>query len=440
MRFTRTARRQAPGAMWHAVVRNLGWLLASRGVVAILSLVYLGIATRTLGLVGFGRFALITSAAQALTTLVAFQSWQMIVQFGVDAAQADDSARLGRLFRGSAGLDALGALVGTVLAIVILETWSGALGIGETLKRAALVYTIIQVVTIRSTALGILRLRDRFALAAMADSTNPIVRLVGAVLVMFLHPTLQGFLVVWAVAEVVTAATYWGMVAWTGDLNLLVRARGFRRMLQENPNYMNFAISTNASATLSIASKQLPLLVIGSELGVAAAGTFRLAAQLAQALGKLGQLLSRAAFPEVVRALRASEDVVVRSLLLRTVIVSATVGAVIMMLAITIGSSVLILVGGREFEGGAAVLVWMAAVGAVDLVAVGLDTVLTARGDAARILFIRIAGVGATLAVAFVALPALGETGMALGLLAGSLVVTGSLFRASGRARTVPHG
>lgn len=431
MRAVRTATGQSSGAIWHSIIRNLGWLLASRGVVAVLSLIYLGIVTRTLGLVGFGRFALITGAAQALTTLVAFQSWQMIVQFGVEHAQVNDIARLGRLFRGSAVLDVIGALVGTVLAVIILEVWSEPLGIGETLKRAALIYTIIQVVMTRSTALGILRLRDQFSLSAIADSTNPIVRLVGATIVMFLHPTLQGFLVVWAMAEVVTAATYWGMVAWTGDLKLLFQARGFRRMLDENPNYMNFAISTNASSTLSIASKQLPLLLIGSQLGVVAAGTFRLSAQLAQALGKLGQLLSRAAFPEVVRALRASEEAAVRGLLLRTVIVSAAIGSVIMILATTIGRSVLGLVGGRAFEDGATVLIWMAAVGAVDLIAVGLDTVLTARGYATQIFFIRIAGVVITLATAAVALPKLGATGMAVALLAGSLIVTGFLIRLS---------
>ncbi len=51
-----------------AVLANLGWLLASRGVLAVLSLLYLGIATRTLGLADFGRFALVTGAAQALAT------------------------------------------------------------------------------------------------------------------------------------------------------------------------------------------------------------------------------------------------------------------------------------------------------------------------------------------------------------------------------------
>ena len=54
------------GGPMRAIARNLGWMLASRGVLAVLSLVYLAIVTRTLGVAGFGRFALITGASQAL--------------------------------------------------------------------------------------------------------------------------------------------------------------------------------------------------------------------------------------------------------------------------------------------------------------------------------------------------------------------------------------
>ncbi|MGN6622487.1 MAG: lipopolysaccharide biosynthesis protein, partial [Sphingomonas sp.] len=57
-----TRRRRTLPKGVRAAARNLGWLLASRGVLAVLSLVYLGIATRTLGVYNFGRFALINGA------------------------------------------------------------------------------------------------------------------------------------------------------------------------------------------------------------------------------------------------------------------------------------------------------------------------------------------------------------------------------------------
>lgn len=414
--------------MLRSIGHNLGWLAGSRGVVAILSLLYLGVAARTLGVVGFGRFSLITGAAQALATLVAFQSWQVIVQFGVGFSKGEDEPRLARLFRGCSLLDLGSAVAGAALAVVILELWSDTFGIGPTLKRAALIYTVIQLVTIRSAAVGILRLRDQFRLAAIADSITPIARAIGAVLVMFVHPTVQAFLAVWAIAEVLTSATYWGMVAYIGDLRLMWNGTGFKRMMEENRGILRFALSTNASSTLALASKQAPLLAVGSELGLAAAGTFRLAAQLAQSLGKIGQLISRAAFPEIVRAIQDAATDTVRRIVSRTVIASAVAGSVIMLIAAVFGKLVLKLVGGHVFGQGHAVLVWMAAAGAIDLVAVGLDTVLTAQGYAGRIFLIRIAGVAVMLCTAFIALPIWGEVGMAAAVVVGSLVVTSLLF------------
>jgi hypothetical protein len=62
--------RDAPRALV-SVAQNFGWMLASRGVSAVFSLVYLAIVTRSLGVEGFGKFALITGAAQLLANLLA---------------------------------------------------------------------------------------------------------------------------------------------------------------------------------------------------------------------------------------------------------------------------------------------------------------------------------------------------------------------------------
>ena len=63
---------------------NMGWLLGGRGINAVLSLVYLALATRTLGLEGFGWFAAIVALGQAVTGLANFQTWQFIVRWGAN--------------------------------------------------------------------------------------------------------------------------------------------------------------------------------------------------------------------------------------------------------------------------------------------------------------------------------------------------------------------
>lgn len=407
------------GAMG-AVARNLGWLLASRGVVAVLSLFYIGFATRGLGVKDFGRFALVSGASQALATLVAFQTWQIIVRYGVEAQDQGDEARLGRLFRACAALDMASALVGTALAFVILLLWGEELGIGHTLLRATMIFTAVQMLTIRSTPTGILRLRDRFSSAALADSVTPVMRFVGAAAVMWFHPTVQGFLFAWGLAELATAITYWTLVVRDGDWRLFA-ARGWwdwRTVAAENPGFARFAVSVNATSTLSLSSKQVPLLVIGAFVGTSSAGIFRLTAQLAQALAKLSLMLSRAAFAEMVKMVE--RDSIFR--MIRRMAIGSTLGSiVIMIVVVAFGRWALETIGGPGFGVGYPVLIVLSAAGCVELIIVGLETVMTANGSAHDVFVARAVSVAIVAGVAIALIPGWGSMGMASAMLVGSI-------------------
>lgn len=405
-----------------AAARNLGWLLGTRGVIAVLSLLYLGIATRTLGVVNFGRFALINGAVQAIFTFVAFQTWQIVVRYGVDHILAEDDAALARLLRGCLVLDAVSALIGSGIAVAVLEIGRDRLGITPDMMRLTLLYAVVQLVTIRSTAVGILRLRDKFSLAAIADSMQPIMRFIGCAAAAFLMPTVTGFLMAWGAAEIVTAGTYWLMITHTGDMALIARGRFDRRQLmRENPNLSRFVLSTNATSTLGLSSKQVPLLLVGAYVGTAAAGAFRLAFQIAQALTKLSQLLSRAAFPEIVRAVRSPAARNLPRMLTRVFLYSAAAAAVILALVAAAGHPILQLVGGDQFRYGRTVMMWMAAAGCLDLAVVSFEPVLMAAHRSGTALAARtiasIVLVGATVFL----LPRVGTAGAGMGMMAGSL-------------------
>lgn len=396
-------------------------MLASRGLMAVLSLAYLAVAARSLGITGFGRFALITGAVQALVSLVAFQTWQLVVRYGIDAIASNDPRRLARLLAGSVMLDIGSAATGCLIAAVVLEVWGSDLGIEPPLERAALLFAIVGVATIRSTPLGILRLRDRYKLAAVADSVTSIVRFLGAFTVAALHPTVQGFLAAWGVAELLTAAAYWWMAWRTGDLRLLRQGGDLGLLLSECPHILRYALSTNASATLGLANRQVPLLLVGATSGVAAAASYRLAAQVAQALTKVAQLFSRAAFPEMVKLVQVAPASKVKTLLLVSIGVSALAGAVILVATSLLGRATLDLIAGAHFAHSHGVLMWMSAAGCADLVATLLETFLMARGRAASALLVRLAAAATILGFAWFALPALGVNGMAVSVFVGAL-------------------
>lgn len=406
-----------------AAGRNLGWLMATRGVVAVLSLLYLGIATRVLGVADFGRFALITGAAQAIATIVGFQTWQLVVRYGVDHLNSGDEAALARLLRLSVLLDAASAVAGGVVSAAILLIWGDRFGITRDLMVATLGFVFIELVTIRSSPVGMLRLRDKFSLAALADSVTQIVRFFGAAVAAVLMPSVTGFLIAWAIAEVATSGTYWVMVWRTGDLGFVGRGRmQGSQVFRENPGLLRFMVSTNATSTLGLSTKQAPLLMVGGYVGPAAAGAFRLAFQIAQALAKLSQMLSRAAFPEIVRAVRAPQGRDVGRLMMRVFLASLAAALVILALVAALGHPLLLLVGGSDFRYGRTVMLWLAAAGCVDLATVSFEPVLMAAHRAGTALLARIAAAVALIATSLYLLPRLGTPGAGVGVMVGSVV------------------
>ncbi|RDE05683.1 lipopolysaccharide biosynthesis protein [Sphingomonas aracearum] len=420
---TKVTQEARPGGM-RAVLRNLGWLLASRGVLALFSLLYLAIATRTLGIQDFGRFALITGAAQGLATLVGFQTWQVVVRYGTDHLAPGGEKALGRLYRACVLLDAGSALAGIVLAAAILAIWHERLGIPPALMRDAMIFTVAQLATIRSAAIGILRLSDRFGQAAAADSVTPLVRLLGAVAAAVFAPTLHAFLWAWSAAELATGAAYWWLLVRNGDGARIWGARLDRRALaSENPQLGRFLLSSNLVSSLGLATKQVPLLLVGGFAGPAAAGAFRLALQLAQALAKLAQLIARAAFPEVVRAVRRTTPAEIGPVLGRMFLASGSAGLVILAVIALLGRPVLVLVGGDlAYAAAYSLLLWLAAAGCIDLAVVAFEPVLLAANRSATAVASRAAGIVLQIAVSLALLPRIGAAGASIGVFASSLL------------------
>jgi O-antigen/teichoic acid export membrane protein len=411
---------RAPAALV-LVVRSFGWMAASKGLAAVFSLIYLAIITRSLGVSGFGRFALITGSAQLLANLLAFQTWQIIVQYGVHHLENKDKVRLARLYRAAVVLDVVSAVTGIAAAATILYFFADQLGMTETLARATLVFNVIMLFSLRSTPLGIMRLHNRFSLAAAAESAMPTLRLIGAVIAWYVHPKLQGFLIAWAAAELLTAAAHWYAAYRTGDLKPMWQGRNVGKVLTDNPGILRYSLDTNFSQTLSMTAKQLPLFLVGGLTGAAAAGAFRLAHQLSRSLTILSQMIARAAFPEIVRAVRNRGVEGLADMVARTIRVAFVVSAVVFVIVALIGQEALTLVGGADFAQGYRSLLWLAGAACIELVVVTFEPSIVAAQRAYFAFYARLAASAVMVGGAFVLVPAMGAEGVAAAVLLNSL-------------------
>lgn len=348
------------------IFRNLGWLLASRGVNAVLSLLYLAIATRILGLEGFGHFSLIVVLAQAVTGIVSFNSWQAVVRWGLEAGEAQAAAGF------ALALDLASIAVGAILAIGFVWLAFIWLPLPQELRWPALILCLATIGAIRSTPTGVLRLYQRYDLASKADAVLPVVRVIGAVVAALIQPDVLGLIIAWGVAELCCAAAFWKYAA--GQLVIQRTDISLTALPSRHADVWPFMLGTSLSRTLAVFSKQGALILVGVFGGAALAGGYRVASQLGQALVQLGEALSRAIYPEFVRT-KDSASVLSGKI---TMLCLMT-GAVAVPSSLWGGVWAISSLAGSQFAFAHPAMVILSLAGALELLAANWEALLVAR-------------------------------------------------------------
>ena len=402
-----------PGSPLMRILANTAWLLGGKGFGAVCSLAYLAILTRTLGLKDFGHFSLIFATAQALIAIAGFQTWQVVVRYGAPHVHAEDWTKFGRLGMVAGVLDAIGAVAGCVIAFVVIYGFSGVLDLNPKYVDTAFYFSCAMVWAIVSAPTGIVRALHRFDVAVYVEAIVPIGRLVAALLIWWTGPTVGRFLFAWALVDILEAVLYWVMARrLRPEAVRLSHLRDWRKALEENPGIDRFFAITYAAATLDAVSRHGPLLAVGGLVSTKAAGLYRLASQLTQALSKLSILLTRSVYAEVSRARVASAVEEFRRLALQTSLIAAGAGAIVVLIALLAGKHILALVGGEAFEGGAIVLVPLAIAASFELASVAFPPVLHSTGRARYALYGRMLSIVA-LGIAMYFLIGYGADGIA---------------------------
>ncbi|OCC22467.1 hypothetical protein MB02_16540 [Croceicoccus estronivorus] len=365
------------------VLGNTGWLLSGKGVNAALSLIYLALATRALGLEDYGRFALVVSLAQAITGIVTFQAWQLVVRWGAEPLAAGRTADLEAVTGFAFALDLASLVGGSFLSVATIFLAGHLLGIEPGSETAMILFCLAMMLTIRSTPIGILRLHGRYDLAAAADAVTPLIRAAGAGIVSLTAPGLVAFLAVWAVAELLASAAFWYFAMrlqsfHRNDISLITLPR-------REPGLWRFAWSTNLSAVLSLSGKQIVTLIVGAAGGPAVAGGYRVASQLGQATLKLGQSLGRAIYPELVR----NGEHAAKGLVRQATRLSTGVAVLTIAIALLLGEPLINLIAGPDFAFAVTPMQLLAVAAGIELIGASWENLLVARGQAGTAFILR---------------------------------------------------
>jgi O-antigen/teichoic acid export membrane protein len=277
----------------------------------------------------------------------------------------------------------------------------------------------VSLAAIRTTPTGILRLHFRYASAAAAEAVQPVVRAAGALLALAFMPNVTGFVLAFAASEVAVAAALWLVALQVQPVSLA--AVSLKAIPARHKGAWSFVVSTNLSGSLSVAGKQVMILLVGTFGGAALAGGFRVASQLGQALVSLAQTVSKAILPELVHSRENALDIA-----RRMANIAAVAGVIAVVTAVFFGRLGLELIAGKQFGVFYWAMVILAIAGAVELVGASLESLLVSAGKAHIAFMVRAVPTALALVLLDAAIQWNGAKGAAFALLgSSSLAVIG---------------
>lgn len=314
-------------------------------------LVTLAILARYLGPAQLGLIALFRTVVTTVDLFANFNTWQAVIKYGTEAiadGRRDDVARLIKLaFVIDVATGVVGAGVVVGLAFLMPDTF------GWTSHEAALcaLYGATLVTKVSGTSDGVFRICDAYRPQAIVASVMSVVMAALVAVAVALGASFEGCVLALVCGEVLSN------IAVTVTAHRVANAAGFggwlRRSLRGSttvfPGIRRFLLATSAQLTVRTAQGELDMIVVGSVLGRASAGLFRVIKQLGTIPGRVFNPFEYVLFTELARCSAAGDYAGFRRLLGRAALLAGA-GALVVWIVAAIGAEPLIeLVAGSDY-------------------------------------------------------------------------------------------
>jgi O-antigen/teichoic acid export membrane protein len=412
------------------VLANLAHLLGGKAAAGLMSLIYLVIVARTLGVRDYGMLVLVNGYVLFVGSLVAFSGFHGVVRYGSLAVAANDPVRLARIVRFMSVVELGFGLLAVFVAAAVVPLVGPRFGLSHDAMRIAVPYSLAVLATVRATPQGLLQVAGRFDLIALHQAVSPTVRLVGTLIIWAIGGGLGGFLFVWLLSSIAEGAAMWGLglFAWR-KLMASEPLRGPWRGLVREPNgFGRFIFVTNLDITLRELAPNLAPLTVGWMLGPVAAGLLSLAQRATTLLDQPSKLLSQASYAVLADQVARGRFEQLRHTVWRSATVAGLLAAPIVLLFWAASNKLLPFLGGHTFQGGAVIVTLIAGARLAGLVASPIAAGLTALGKPQRSMAVTLATNLALYPLLPVIILWLGLHGAGLHALFQNVIATGMLI------------
>lgn len=284
------------------LIRNFAWVGSSQAVIAGLGIVSLALTARALGPAGLGILAVIESYTRSVARILHPEPWQALIKHGAEALERGDRQALGQLawlsLMTDIALGGLTALVGVAIALW-LGTWMQAVQGHAALLALAAASGLIGP---RPTAMGLLRLYDRFDLLARIDMGTALIRLALIAAAWWAGAGLWAFValfVVWTVADSAIPMVFALREMRRHGDRLLPAPPA--RILRDHPGLLRLFVNSNLSVTLRQLRQRFDVVLLAVVMPAPLLGLYQIARRMSEAALRIGRPVSQIVFPEFAR-------------------------------------------------------------------------------------------------------------------------------------------
>ena len=408
------------------IMRNMGHLLSGKAVAGIMSMVYIALAARALGVGGYGTLNLVHAYATFFGTLLALSGFHGIVRYGARSLQAMDYVNFWALVRLLAAIELSMAFVAMICAALLSPFAVNLLHLSDAAAEWMIYYVLAIFATARATPQGVLQLANRFDLIGLQQTVMPVVRLIGVAILWWFGAGLTGFLFVWLASALLEGLSMWVIAyvvarrkGWVSQTNFSVK-----EILGAHDGLVRFVGVTNIDLTLrDLAPKATPL-IIGWMLGPVATGLYVLAQRASAVLVQPAQLLSQASYSVIAELAVGRQFAKANAALRKSIAMSATGGGAAAILFTLFPQQILQLLGGRAFAAGGDLLIMIGLASAILSITPVLSAAVTAFGYPGRSTAINLSCSLGTLPLLFFLLGQFGVNGAGIYALIQSTLFT----------------
>ncbi len=379
------------GGVLRRTFGNAGRLLGGKAVAGVLGLACVALAARALGPEQFGALVLIHTYVLVVSGVAKFRSWQAVIRYGAEYTEPGRRGDFQKLIKFTTLLD-LGSSVAAALAAVLLAPVVGRwIGWDSETTSLAVTYGWLILFMVEATPTGVLRLFDRFNLLAFQSTITPFLRFLGVVVVFFSGAGLAEFLVVWfAAAAGRLALLVMGWAELHRQNMIAGMGKDFTALTAPHKGLWKFVWYSNFNASLGLTLGHVTTLVVGSVLGAADAGLFKIAREFSSVLGKPAQLLTQAIYPDLSKLWSGGDRRSAGKLVVRSGLVAGAGATGVLVLIVLTGEALLSLVVGNAFLGAYGVMVFLVSAKAISVFGFSLAPAMYAMGRPGLLLRINV--------------------------------------------------